>query len=81
MRDTARSNADEKLELTGCHSSLDRIGRLSMNKYEAVLIASKEARRINELTDKEEKELLEKPTIRALQRLSDEKLKAETPEE
>jgi DNA-directed RNA polymerase subunit K/omega len=52
-----------------------------MNRYIAVLVASKEARRINELLSKEEKELTEKPTVRALKRLSDEKLKAETPEE
>jgi len=57
------------------------VGRFAMNRYIAVLVASKEARRINELLSKEEKEPAEKPTVRALQRLHDEKLKAETPEE
>ena len=52
-----------------------------MNRYIAVLVASKEARRINELLSKEEEEPPEKPIVRALQRLHDEKLQAETPEE
>ena len=52
-----------------------------MNKYIAVLLASKEARRINDLLGREEEEPQEKPIVRALQRLSDEKLKAEASEE
>jgi DNA-directed RNA polymerase subunit K/omega len=52
-----------------------------MNRYISVLVASKEARRINELLMEEKNEGQEKPTVRALKRLRDEKLKAETPEE
>jgi DNA-directed RNA polymerase subunit K/omega len=52
-----------------------------MNKYIAVLLASKEARRINDLLYKEEDEPQQKPVVKALQRLSDEKLKAEETEE
>jgi DNA-directed RNA polymerase subunit K/omega len=46
-----------------------------MNKFEAVVIASQEARRINELAGKDEKESLVKPAVVALKRLADEKLK------
>ncbi len=52
-----------------------------MNKFEAVVIASQEARRINELTGKEEKESPQKPTVVALKRLADEKLRVEVHEE
>jgi len=55
--------------------------RLSMNKFEAVIIAAREARRIKDLASKEEMEQLEKPTIRALKRLADDKLKRESREE
>lgn len=52
-----------------------------MNKFEAVVIASQEARRINELAGKEEKESPRKPTVVALKRLADEKLRVEVHEE
>lgn len=46
-----------------------------MNKYEAVVVASKEARRINQLATKEGKESSIKPAVIALRRLAGEKLK------
>ena len=46
-----------------------------MNRFEVVVIASQEARRINELLGKEEKESVVKPAAMALKRLADEKLK------
>jgi len=52
-----------------------------MNKYEAVVIASQEARRINELTGKVEKESVIKPAVIALKRLADERLKIKVEKE
>lgn len=54
---------------------------MTMNKFEAVVIASQEAKRINELAGKEEKESPRKPTVVALKRLADEKLRVEVHEE
>ena len=55
--------------------------RVTMNKYEAVVIASQEARRINELTGKVEKESVIKPAVIALKRLADERLKIKVEKE
>ena len=46
-----------------------------MNRFEIVVIASQEARRINELLGKEEKESVAKPAAMALKRLADDRLK------
>jgi DNA-directed RNA polymerase omega subunit len=50
-----------------------------MNRYEAVIVASKEARRINDAMTKEQKEVSEKPIVSALRRLADDKLEVEKP--
>ncbi|MFQ5906214.1 MAG: DNA-directed RNA polymerase subunit omega [bacterium] len=60
---------------------LEVMGRSSMNKYQAVIIAAREARRINDLASNEETEQPEKPIITALKRLADEKLKGDTTKE
>ena len=52
-----------------------------MNKYEAVLAASLEAKRINDVTSKEELEAMDKPAVIALKRLADERLKIQTEDE
>jgi DNA-directed RNA polymerase omega subunit len=54
---------------------IDKLTEVIPNKYEAVRVVAKEARRINALLVHGAQELEEKPTMMALTRLLDNKIK------
>ena len=54
---------------------IEKLTNVITNKYEAVRVIAKEARRINALLIRTGGEVDEKPTIIALQRVLDEKVK------
>jgi DNA-directed RNA polymerase subunit K/omega len=54
---------------------IDKITGVVDNKYEAIRVIAKEARRINSLLIRGEGEIEEKPTMMALDRLLEQKIK------
>ena len=56
---------------------IEDILKVIPNKYEAIRVIAREARRINSLMMRTEGELEEKPTMMALQRVIDHKVKFE----
>lgn len=56
---------------------IEKLTNVITNKYEAVRVIAKEARRINSLLIRSGGEIDEKPTVIALQRVLDEKVKFE----
>jgi DNA-directed RNA polymerase omega subunit len=64
-----------KRELDMDHTSTEKILEVIPNRYEAVRIMAKEARRINTLIRLSGEEIEEKPTTIAIKRLIDGKVK------
>ena len=60
---------------------IEKVMSIIPNKYEAIRVAAKEARRINSLLIHGAGELEEKPTMLAIQRLLDRKIKFEYADE
>ncbi len=56
---------------------IEKITAVIENKYEAIRVIAREARRINALLIRGEGEIEEKPTMMALQRVLDNKVKYE----
>ena len=63
--------------------SADEVSKFFTNRYEAVVVLAKEARRANQYLDEEAKEKSEKPVMRAIKKLMKEGIKFayETPQD